>query len=314
MVKASRDICSIACYFVVVCINNVIALRFNNAKTVSFSTKLHSTLEVENPKLTSASTTLWDRQSWEKGYTTCKKETCETLKGLPDDIEGTYFRNGYAKFETGKTKLLHMFDGDGMISAVTIKDGLGTFRNSFVRTNGFKNEKKTRRVSARGTFGNHKAENGLFGNFLNTKLKNVANTNIIYFGNRLLALWEGGLPYKLEPDSLRTLGEYTFKGTLKKKGGTFTAHPRFDPLTNRMIGFSAANEQKQSAVTVIEFDDDLKVMQSRVFQVPGLAFFHDFVITKNYYIFSTPQLDFDPLPFLLGSKVGILVFYLVDCD
>ena len=35
----------------------------------------------------------------------------------------------------------------------------------------------------------------------------------------------------------------------------------------------------------------------------GFAFFHDFVVTDNYYIFSNPPLDFDPVPFLLGQKV-----------
>jgi carotenoid cleavage dioxygenase-like enzyme len=46
---------------------------------------------------------------------------------IPLDIEGTYFRNGHAKFEVGKVdKVMHPFDADGMISAVTIKDGQGT--------------------------------------------------------------------------------------------------------------------------------------------------------------------------------------------
>ena len=36
---------------------------------------------------------------------------------------------------------------------------------------------------------------------------------------------------------------------------------------------------------------------------PGLAFFHDFVVTDNYYVYSSAPLDFDPLPFVLGQKV-----------
>jgi all-trans-8'-apo-beta-carotenal 15,15'-oxygenase len=54
-------------------------------------------------------------------------------------------------------------------------------------------------------------------NALDLKQKNVANTNIIYWAGRLLALWEGGLPHRLEADSLRTLGTYTFKGAIPKK-------------------------------------------------------------------------------------------------
>ncbi len=31
-------------------------------------------------------------------------------------------------------------------------------------------------------------------------------------------------------------------------------------------------------------------------------FFHDFIVTKNYYIFNKAPIKFDPLPFLLGMK------------
>lgn len=255
-----------------------------------------------------AETTAWGVQSWRDGFATIQKENVQILDGaLPADLEGTYFRNGFGKFEIGKTsrqeglKILHPFDADGLVAAVTMKDGKGTYRHSFVRTKGFKKESKTREMSGRGTFGNHKPR-GLFGNFLSIGLKNVANTNIMYWGDRLLALWEGGLPYKLEPDSLRTTAEYTFKGLLKK-GDTFTAHPRVDANTNRLVGFSSKRDTpKESSITVYEFDQGLNPVSQRTFTVPGTAFFHDFVVTKNYYVFNAPPLKFDPLPFALGLK------------
>jgi len=40
----------------------------------------------------------------------------------------------------------------------------------------------------------------------------------------------------------------------------------------------------------------------RSFQVPGLSFFHDFVVTKNYYIFNAPPIKFNPVPFALGRR------------
>ena len=45
--------------------------------------------------------------------------------------------------------------------------------------------------------------------------KNVANTNIIFFGGKLLCLWEAAQPYRLEPATLRTLGLETIDGTLQ---------------------------------------------------------------------------------------------------
>lgn len=61
-------------------------------------------------------------ESWKLGYKTCKKEAVEALEGAPPvDLEGTYYRNGLGKFESGRVKILHPFDADGMVAAVTMK-------------------------------------------------------------------------------------------------------------------------------------------------------------------------------------------------
>mmetsp|Transcript_2587 Transcript_2587/g.2693 ORF Transcript_2587/g.2693 Transcript_2587/m.2693 type:complete len:593 (+) Transcript_2587:54-1832(+) len=249
----------------------------------------------------------YDIDSWRMGYKTCKKESAEALTGeIPHDLEGTYFRNGMGKFEVGNykkvIKILHPFDADGMISAITMKGGNVTYRNSYVRTRAFMKELKTRQMAARGTFGNHKFP-GVIGNFLSLKLKNVGNTNVIWWGGRLLALYEGGLPYKLDPKTLRTEPkEYTMRGLLKK-GETLTAHPRVDAKNDRLIAFSDKKVSLElSTLRVFEFDNKLGIVKERTFDVPGFGFFHDFVVTENYYIFNNPPLAFDAIPFVLGQK------------
>ena len=43
----------------------------------------------------------------------------------------------------------------------------------------------------------------------NTKvMKNVANTSVLMWGERLLCLWEGGDPYEIESRTLRTIGKF----------------------------------------------------------------------------------------------------------
>ena len=64
----------------------------------------------------------WDIDSWRGGYKTCKKEVVEALEaGIPADLEGTFYRNGFGKFEAGRVPILHPFDADGMMAAVTMK-------------------------------------------------------------------------------------------------------------------------------------------------------------------------------------------------
>jgi len=250
----------------------------------------------------------YDREAWMAGFSTCTKETAaELLEGsgtLPLDLEGTYFRNGHAKFEVGKELIKHPFDADGMISAVSIKDGKALFRNRFVSTKGYKKEAKFKKILYRGAFGTQR-EGGMFSNIFDIKNKNVANTNVVYWAGRLLALWEGGLPHLMEADSLRTLGEYKFKGLLKT-GDTFSAHPRAEASTGRLINFSAAQGGKSCAITIYEFmpgaEKELSLAAQRTFEVPGFVFFHDFIVTKNYYIFNQAPVDFNAVPFLLGQR------------
>lgn len=244
---------------------------------------------------------------WRKGYFSVKEEKCciisedsETnkLHKIPNDLEGTYYRNGHSNFNVGNDKIIHPFDGDGMITAVSFRNGSILFRNKFVRTKGYVKEKKSRKISYRNVFGSQRS-GGFLSNIFDTKLKNVANTNIIYWGTRLLALWEGGLPYRLETDSLGTIGEYTFRGLLKSNS-LFSAHPRIDSDKGRLINFSATRGLSKTSITVYEFEKDSSISSSRTFDIPGFPFFHDFAITKNYYIFNQAPIDFAPIPFVFG--------------
>ncbi|KAM0886990.1 hypothetical protein ACQ4PT_029344 [Festuca glaucescens] len=43
-------------------------------------------------------------------------------------------------------------------------------------------------------------------------MKNVANTSVLWWGGRLLCLWEGGMPYELDPNTLETIGPFDLLG------------------------------------------------------------------------------------------------------
>lgn len=278
-------------------------------KGLSVLTARRSSSNLSASTLTSAaaSATSFDRDAWLNGWTTCEQETAAKLKSptkgsIPTDIDGTYFRNGHAKFDVGKEKILHPFDADGMVSAITFKDGEATFRNRYVITKGYKKERMYKKIMYRGVFGTKRK--GMLSNIGDLKHKNVANTNIIYWGERLLALWEGGLPHRLEPDSLRTLGTYRYKGMLPKTGN-FGAHARTCTNTDQLVNFGTTPGLEKSDISCYEIPADFKTpddIKQRTFTVPGLPFFHDFIVTKNYYIFNQAPLKIDPIPFALGRK------------
>lgn len=68
---------------------------------------------------------------------------------------------------------------------------------------------------------------------------NVANTGVVTHAGKLLALWEGGPPTEVDPDTLGTIGIHRFGGKLKWLGA-FSAHPKWDPATGEMFNFGMA--------------------------------------------------------------------------
>jgi all-trans-8'-apo-beta-carotenal 15,15'-oxygenase len=97
------------------------------------------------------------------------------------------------------------------------------------------------------------------------------------------------------------MGASTLKGVLQPKS-TFSAHPRVDSKSGRLINFSANQSPKLCNIVVYEFDDDMAVHKQTSFDVPGFVFFHDFIVTEKYYLFVQAPTAFDPLPFLVGLK------------
>jgi len=105
-----------------------------------------------------------------------------------------------------------------------------SFENRFIRTPGFLQEQQARKRLYPGLGTAHPG--GLLWSALRRGqgAKNVANLNAVIHAHRLLALWERGRPVTLDPDTLDTLGEESFGGTLPK-WAAFSAHVRRDPRT-----------------------------------------------------------------------------------
>jgi len=110
--------------------------------------------------------------------------------------------------------------------------------------------------------------------------KNAANTNIIGYANRMLALWEAGLPHELKPETLETVGMYDFGGKLN---GPMTAHPKFDPVTGDLLFFGY--QPFPPYVTWYRAGRDGKLIESRGIDTGLPAMMHDFIATDNYAIF-----------------------------
>jgi all-trans-8'-apo-beta-carotenal 15,15'-oxygenase len=248
-------------------------------------------------------------KEWQKGYRSLKQESdywIDEIEGeIPTELSGTLFRNGPGLLDVNGERVQHPFDGDGMICAIAFQNGRAHFRNRFVKTEGFLAEQEAGRILYRGVFGTQKA-GGWLANAFDIRIKNIANTNVLYWGEKLLALWEAAQPHRLDPNTLDTIGLEDFDGALSD-GAPFSAHPRLDPSSQFdggnpcLVNFSI-KAGVSFTITIYELDVQGRIVRQHDHPVPGFAFIHDFAITPNYCIFFQNPVKFNPIPFFAGLR------------
>jgi carotenoid cleavage dioxygenase-like enzyme len=192
---------------------------------------------------------------------------------IPRTLNGTYYRNGPNPACEPQGRY-HWFDGDGMIHAVTLRDGTATYRNRWVRSQGLDEERAAGRALYPGLLdlGKDLTEAPRF--------KNTGNTNIVSHAGKLLALMEGALPTQLQAGTLETLGEYTFDGRLQT---AMTAHPKMDPESGEMLFFGYSPFPPYLTYHVA--DKDGRLVRSEAIDIAWPSMIHDFVTTRDYVIF-----------------------------
>jgi len=206
---------------------------------------------------------------------------CESLAVTgrwPAGLRGRFYRNGPALFERAGQRYHHWFDGDGMVQQFTFSNRGVAHVGRLVRTPKLAAE--------------HDAGRFLFATFGTTIRSeapiqgpdsiNVANTNAIEHAGRVLAMWEGGSAYALDPNDLSTIGPVTWKEGFEQV--PFSAHPKLDAAGHLWnIGTFA----DKLVVWHIDAAGQLASVQTGESPYPnGMA--HDVAITAQYIVLPLP--------------------------
>ena|SRR3989338_2145522 len=210
-------------------------------------------------------------------------ENCVVLGTLPKELNGTFYRNGPNPHYLYSAKNYHMYEGDGMIHAISFNHGKVSYLNRWVRTEKFLLEEK--------------AKKGLFGGLrdfaacdpsVQNCSRNTANTNILLHNNNLLALNEAHQPIAIKPDDLSTLGTFNFNNTLDR---SMTAHPKTDPITGELLFYSYFSMNLDFMYFIAHKKGNITYQEKLT--MPYISMMHDFAITKNYSIFPVFPLTWD---------------------
>jgi len=223
---------------------------------------------------------------------------------LPAGVDGVLFRNGPGRFERGGRRYGHPFDGDGHVVRIDIGARGARYTNRFVRTPEWVAEEAAGRMRYRG-FGTN-LPGGIAGNLLRP-FKNAANTNVVWHGGRLLALWEGGLPHRLDPGTLATLGPDDYQGRLRDEGRRrssplpFSAHPHIDAETGELINFGIAAGRRHRLM-IYRVPANGCMGPPEAYELPRFSFVHDIAITRHWLCVLLPRADFRLGPAMLGLR------------
>lgn len=222
--------------------------------------------------------------------TECDIKGLEIIQGaIPEGLSGTLYRNGADRqYPSGRTDDIFI-DGEGMFHMFHFHRGRVDYRSRWVRTERFKHQEEAGRA--------------LFGRYRNRHTNDASvegvhmgtgNTTATWHAGHLYALKEDDLPYELDPATLDTIARVDFDGQLHQ---SFTAHPKVDPITNELLGFSyQAKGDGSRDIAFYVFDEARRLKNEVWFEMPYAACVHDFAITDEWVLFPffpliTPNTD-----------------------
>lgn len=215
-------------------------------------------------------------------------ENLEVIGEVPKDLNGMYVRNGPNPQFHPKGRY-HWFDGDGMLHAVRIENGKVTYRNRFIRTEGYERE-----AHAGGVLWTGIMEPPVQNPKLNVHMpvKDTANTSIDFYDGNLIATWYlAGEPYLIDPETLETIGKTDFGGTLPQRSNV-SAHCKVDENSNELIFFDYGPRPPYMMYGVVGVNG--QVQHCVPIDLPGPRMPHDMAITLNYSILHDLPLMADP--------------------
>lgn len=223
---------------------------------------------------------------------------------VPEELVGKlYLRNGSNPYLKNVDN--HLFDGDGMIHSIEFKKDKIIYHNKWIETFRFKMEKKYNKP----LFTRLANLNlwRIFNDYLNTfqlpqnQGDGTANTSIVYYNKKLLALNEMDKPYLLSFNNgqLYTEGRYDFFGKLNNN---INAHPKIDPETHEMITLGYDVYKKQCYINFIKEEN----VETVSVELSKSTIIHDVGITQTKVLILDLPLEFNLINIFL-SKFPICV-------
>ncbi|KRX04241.1 hypothetical protein PPERSA_11365 [Pseudocohnilembus persalinus] len=204
---------------------------------------------------------------------------------IPSKLNGSLIRNTSATFvRKNHQKAGHIYDGDGGIVKIDVQNQKANLTYQIIETDAYKKEQKANQYFL-DSWGINKK--GIFNKFVpNYQLKNTANASIFVPKDKssILALGYFGLPYRLEFDTLKTIGQDDLDGVLSENE-TLGLKFRYDQQQNIYYNFGYIQNGMDTQINLYKFDVNGKVIEKKehFLQSPRILV-QDFCLAGDYIV------------------------------
>ena len=210
---------------------------------------------------------------------------------IPADLAGVYLRNTENPVHPSIGKY-HPFDGDGMVHQIAFAEGQASYRNRFVRTDGFLAEQEAAESLWTGMLGDPEQSRREDGWGARGRMKDASSTDVIvHNGKALTSFWQCGDLYELDPRTLETTGKAPWATGFPSPTGV-SAHTKLDQRTGELLVFGYGKEAPYLHYGVVSADG--RLVHSIDVPLPGPRLPHDMAFTERYAILNDLPLFWDP--------------------
>lgn len=210
---------------------------------------------------------------------------------LPSDLNGVYIRNTENPL-LDSMHMYHPFDGDAMLHMVSFRDGSASYRNRFVKTDGFVAEQSAGEPLWAGLAEPPQLTKAEKGWGARGMLKDSSSTDVVVHGGEVLtSFYQCGDLYRLSGITLETLGKQDWNGKFPWNSGV-SSHPKVDEHTGEMMFFNYGNKAPYMHYGVVDRNNNLTNYCE--IPLPGPRLTHDMAITENYSILNDCPMFWDP--------------------
>jgi carotenoid cleavage dioxygenase-like enzyme len=234
-------------------------------------------------------------------YVECNATDLEVIGEIPRDLDGVYLRNTQNPVHQPRGRY-HAFDGDGMLHLMSFQGGRCEYRNRFIPTKGFVEEREAGRALYAGLIDNPRiAERAGWG--ARGGLRDTAATDVIvHAGSALATFYQCGEPYRMDARTLEFKGTDPWGARVLADGG-ISAHPKVDPRTGELLFFNYSKQAPYMHFGVVNAANEL--VHYVPVELPGPRLPHDMAFTEHYAILNDFPLFWEPELLAQGKhKVG----------